>query len=335
MFKLRERHKPVLAKESSTLQDKTGVYLTVEEMVRLNTLANKLAFPRPRSAKRPQFGSHHSRFKGRGMEFAEVRPYQPGDDVRSIDWRVTARKQAPHTKLFQEERERPVVIVCDQSPEMFFGSKRCLKSVLAAEAAALLAWSALAHNDRVGGIVFSGSQQATIKPARNRKTILRLFKQIEEFNHALNANVLSDFRKMDSNHNPLGAPLKEACQVVKPGSLVFVISDFLHLDDATTRHFSALAKHNDLVLMRCIDPLERTLPVSSGLPVRDGDDIFYLSPNATNTKNALSDWYAQLDEKLSFIERRCRANIWNITTAESLETQLHEIALSVGGGSRK
>lgn len=335
MFKLRERHKHSSTPELAARPEMDGVYLSVDDMVRLNSLATKLAFPRSRSANRPQSGAHHSRFKGRGMEFAEVRQYQAGDDVRSIDWRVTARRQSPHTKLFQEERERPVVIICDQSPEMFFGSKRCLKSVLAAEAAAVLAWSALSHNDRVGGIVFSGSEQATIKPARNRKTILRLFKQIADFNLALNANMLSDYRRDQSRLNPLEAPLKEACQVIKPGSLVFIISDFLHLDDTMIRHFSALAKHNELVLLRCIDPLERTLPASSGLPVRDGDDIFYLSPNAAKTKSALNNWYLQLDEKLAFIERRCRANLWNITTAEPLEEQLYEVALRAGGGVRR
>ena len=123
-------------------------------------------------------GPNKSNFRGRGIDFEEVRNYQPGDDIRSIDWRVTARTGTAHTKLFREERERPVLVAVDQRSSMFFGSSHCFKSVLAAQLASLLAWSALDAGDRVGGLVFNDASHREIRPRRSRKTVLALLSQI-------------------------------------------------------------------------------------------------------------------------------------------------------------
>lgn len=310
-----------------------GVYTNVEELVSLNALARHLSHLKARVASQAQSGSHHSRFKGRGMEFAEVRPYQAGDDVRSIDWRVTARRQSPHTKLFQEERERPVMILCDQSASMFFGSQHCMKSVLAARSAALLAWSALSHNDRIGGIVFNDDSKLTVKPARSRKALLRYFKHIEDANQALNADLLkaSSF----SQNNAFTEALIEANQVTRPGTLVFVISDFHGLDTKASQQLSALARHNELILLRCSDPLEHKLPSGGLLPIRNGEDVLYLSPEDQQTRTALRAWDDKIERQLTQLSKSRNTNFWDISTGQPVDSQLHQITNQVRGVGRR
>ena len=141
-------------------------------------------FTRPVRSGR-QTGQQNSRLRGRGVDFDQVRAYLPGDDIRNIDWRVTARSQKVHTKVFNEERERPVFLIGEQSPRLFFGSQRCLKSVLAAETCALIAWTALAHHDRVGGMVFGPGQCHEVRPRRDRKALLQLLQLLVQANHLL------------------------------------------------------------------------------------------------------------------------------------------------------
>ncbi len=205
------------------------------------------------------------------MEFAEVRVYQPGDDVRSIDWRVTARRQKPHTKLFHEERERPVFLLCDQSLPMFFGSRRCFKSVMAADIAALLAWIALSSGDRVGGVVFSDQRHHPIKPARSRKTALALLRTITEFNHALSVGQ-SVQPVISLNH-----ALRELQRLTKHGALICLISDFSGLNDESDKHIHELARHNELIAFQVFDPLEKELPPPGVYPISDGQTVSWLN----------------------------------------------------------
>ena len=136
----------------------------------------------------PLIGLHHSKLRGRGVDFDQVRVYQPGDDVRTIDWRVTARTQEPHTKLFHEERERPIYLLVEQSRQLFFGSGLMFKSVLAARAAGLIGWAALGHNDRIGGLVFGGQDNHEIKPRRSKQSLLQLLARLARANQALSAD---------------------------------------------------------------------------------------------------------------------------------------------------
>jgi uncharacterized protein (DUF58 family) len=310
-----------------------GVYTSIEELVSLNALARHLSHLKARVVSQAQSGSHHSRFKGRGMEFAEVRPYQAGDDVRSIDWRVTARRQSPHTKLFQEERERPVMILCDQSASMFFGSQHCMKSVLAARSAALLAWSGLSHNDRIGGIVFNDELKHTVKPARSRKALLRFFKHIEDANRALNADLLIE--NTFQNNNFFAEALIEANQVTRPGTLVFVISDFHRMDSKASQQLSALARHNELILLRCSDPLEHRLPSGGVLPIRNGEDVLYLSPDENQTRSALRAWDDKIERQLAELAKSRNINVWDISTDLPVDSQLHQITNQVRGVGRR
>src|SRR5699024_2069429 len=162
-----------------------------------------------------QSGLRHSAQRGRGMAFAEVRRYQPGDDIRSIDWRVTARRQAPHTKLYEEERERPVLLLCDLGPTLFFASTGAFKQVRCAQLAAILAWLALAGGDQVGGIVFNGSTLSVQRPARRKKSVLRLLDTLATQQRTSLDNTATD--------TTLDSALGEARRVAHTGSQIFVI----------------------------------------------------------------------------------------------------------------
>jgi uncharacterized protein (DUF58 family) len=196
-----------------------------------------------------QSGGYVSRFKGRGMEFDETRLYQAGDDIRSIDWRVTARTGKPHTKLFREERERPVFISVDQRSTMQFATRGVFKSVLAAKLAGLLAWAAQHHSDRIGGQLFSELDCNELKPQNGKQAVLRF----------LNTLV----KPADKGLNPvtLEHVLARLAQHARPGSLVYIISDFRGFNDKAETHLAKLSQHCDVVLIFVYDPLESSLPV--------------------------------------------------------------------------
>ncbi|MDX1368999.1 DUF58 domain-containing protein [Pseudomonas sp.] len=203
----------------------------------------------------PLIGLHHSKLRGRGVDFDQVRVYQAGDDVRTIDWRVTARTQEPHTKLFHEERERPIYLLVEQSQRLFFGSGLLFKSVLAAQAASLIGWAALGHNDRIGGLVFGGEEQHEIKPRRSKQSLLQLLNRLARANQALSSDG-------QASRDGFGLALRRAREVLRPGSLAVVICDERTLGDSSEQQLNLLARHTDLLLLPISDPLDHALPAA-------------------------------------------------------------------------
>jgi len=195
-----------------------------------------------------QSGGYVSRFKGRGMEFDEARLYQPGDDIRSIDWRVTARTGKTHTKVFREERERPVFISVDNRAAMHFATRGVFKSVQAAKIAALLAWTAQHKGDRIGGQIYTDSICQEVKPQNGKHAVLRFFNALINSNSAMPL-------EMTLEHT-----LARLIQHARPGSLVYIISDFRGLNNKAENHLAKLARHCDVVLIHIYDPLESHLP---------------------------------------------------------------------------
>ncbi|MGZ8159107.1 MAG: DUF58 domain-containing protein [Methylobacter sp.] len=205
-----------------------------------------------------QSGGYVSRFKGRGMEFEEARVYQAGDDIRSIDWRVTARTGEPHTKLFREERERPVFISVDNRLAMHFATRGVFKSVLAAKLAGLLAWAAQHHGDRIGGQIFTDTECRELKPQNGRHAVLR-------FLNAIVSEVASTTDGKSVVH-PTAATitleqvLARLMQHARPGSRVYIISDFRGINDQVESYLAKLSRHCEAVLIFVYDPLESQLP---------------------------------------------------------------------------
>lgn len=194
-----------------------------------------------------QSGGHLSRTKGRGMEFDEVRLYQPGDDIRSIDWRVTARTGETHTKLFREERERPVFISVDYRASMQFATRGVFKSVQAAKIAALLAWVAQRHGDRIGGQIFTDNHCNELKPHNGKQAVLHFF----------NALVKTSPQQAPMSFEQV---MRRLSYHVRPGSLVYIISDFRGMNSAAESYLTKLARHCEVVMILVYDPLESHLP---------------------------------------------------------------------------
>jgi uncharacterized protein (DUF58 family) len=214
----------------------------------------------------PHGGTRLSRERGRGIDFSEVRPYYPGDDIRTIDWRVTARKARPHTKVFREERERHTLLVVDQTQSMFFGSRIRLKSVAAAECAARVAWRAIRQNDRVGGLIIGNDAVASHRPYRNLKPLARFFGDLVRFNHALHRGAPLPSR------DHFEQALLRVRRLARRDHRIYVLSDFTPLGDHWREALRALARYNEVIAVRISDPLEQELPPADLYTVTDGEE---------------------------------------------------------------
>ncbi|TNE76354.1 MAG: DUF58 domain-containing protein [Gammaproteobacteria bacterium] len=263
-------------------------------------------FPRL-MARAALMGSHQSRSRGRGMDFEEVRQYQPGDDIRTIDWRVTARTLTPHTKLFREERERPVLIISDLRPGMFFGS-RALKSVLACQVSAALGWAGLNANDRVGGLLVGAQELAEIRPKRSHHTVLQLIHKLRDFSELLLHGQSSRFSMADI--------LKDCRRVALPGSTLFLVSDFQDLDRDCEQHLFELARHCDITLCHIYDPLEKSLPPPALYQVSDGEQRFVLNSRDGKLRQRFEQQFREHQGKLQRLANQLRMGLLTFNTAE-------------------
>lgn len=237
-----------------TLPAVPGIRTSLAELINLRHHVSEVQIFSTAARRSPLLGQHHSKLRGRGIDFDQVRAYQPGDDVRTIDWRVTARTQKPHTKVFHEERERPVFIIVEQTRRLFFGSGLALKSVIAAHAASLFAWAALEHNDRIGGLVFGDTEHHEIKPRRSKQSLLQLLNWLVRANQSLSADAPANPR------DSFSLSLRRAREVLRPGSLVIILCDERALGDTAEQQLSLLARHTDLILLPLSDPLDHALP---------------------------------------------------------------------------
>lgn len=267
-----------------------GIDLTLNQLLetRVKPVIKWLA---PASmVKTNRVGGFRSRFKGRGMDFDEVRMYQIGDDIRNIDWKVTARTGEAHTKLFKEERERPVFVVLDHMPSMFFGTAQAFKSVIASHIAGQLMWHTLGNGDRFGALLFGQSAHFEMKPSGNRRNCMRLFNRIVE-NHqqslenCFSAQPETSNQEKTSSNNQLRETLKRLRYLAKPGSLVHLVSDFSQFDEACQRQLSQLSQHVDIHCVLVSDPIESELPPEGMYGITDGQQSGLLNTRQTNLRN--------------------------------------------------
>lgn len=259
-------------------------------------------------------GTYLAKSKGRGMEFDEVRHYQNGDDVRTIDWRVTARTGKVHTKLFREEKERPVFVLTDLSSSMHFGSSLLFKSVQAAHLAALIAWHVKQRGDKLGGLVFSKHQHIELKPQSRSHGVLRYFHALTEIHQADSGN-----RGLTLND-----ALSQLRRLVRPGSLVYVLSDFSDFNQDGLRHIRAIRQHNEVSCCPVTDPLDLMLPTTShGMAaVSDGLQTGYveLGSSALQQRYARQQQDMQQQLKLHLNQLGCK---WlPVSAAEPVLSQL-------------
>ncbi|TBU82085.1 DUF58 domain-containing protein [Pseudomonas daroniae] len=265
----------------------------------------------------PLIGLHHSKLRGRGVDFDQVRVYQPGDDVRTIDWRVTARTQEPHTKLFHEERERPIYILVEQSRQLFFGSGLLFKSVLAARAASLIGWAALGHNDRIGGLVFGGQDHHEIKPRRSKQSLLQLLSRLARANQALSGEA-------PVYRDSFGQALRRAREVLRPGSLVVILCDERTLSDSSEQQLVLLARHTDLLLLPVSDPLDHALPISGLLRFADGDAQLEVDTEDTDLQHSYRAQAQARQARWQRLAQKLGVPLLSLSTAFELVEQLRE-----------
>ncbi|MDO3382205.1 DUF58 domain-containing protein [Gilvimarinus algae] len=302
---------------SSTRADTAarGPYCAMSELLRERFAARDLKLFSPRPAQSVQSGRFRTRFRGRGVDFEEVRLYQAGDDIRSIDWRVTARTQTPHTKLYSEERERPVYIVCDQRSPMFFGSVNCFKSTLACHIGALLGWAALHSGDRVGTLVFGDSDFRDARPKRSKHSVLQLLQFLESYNHALQSPIAS------TGGLSLAQICKDLRRIATPGAAVFIISDLHDLDDEAEKQLFHLQRHLDITLIHLSDPLEQQLRAHGPLTITDGASRVQLPAQDTQFQRAYEARAAEHLAQLQARAQRLGLERLALSTADS-HTQL-------------
>jgi uncharacterized protein (DUF58 family) len=236
--------------------------VTMEELLGLQRDAYRLVLSGRQPARTPLAGQHRSRFRGRGMDYQESRSYQAGDDIRNMDWRVTARTDRPHTKLFQEERERPVMVCVDLAPSLFFATRGRLKSVVAARVATSLAWSAVAQGDRVGALIFNRGHRE-LKPRAGHRAVLALIQILLGVTEPVGGMATA------SDDAGLSTALARLSRVVRPGGLIFVISDFHTFDAEVAAQLARLSRHNDVVALQIIDPIEIQAPPPGRYAIRD------------------------------------------------------------------
>ena len=301
--------------------DSPGVYANLKDLIRLQYKATGFSFLPKQPVHSLLSGRHSSRLRGRGLDFEEIRHYLPGDDIRNMDWKVTARTRKPHTRVYTEERERSVLLVVDQRISMFFGSKTNMKSVTAAEAAALGAWRVVSVGDRVGAVVFNDSEIRDIKPQRNKKTVMQILQTVVKYNHALQIN-----SEIQSNPGMFNQVLQKILNIVNHDYLITIISDFAGANADETKHLmTRLARHNDVLVLLIYDQLETNLPDAGKLVVSDGELQLEVDSGSSKLRKQFSDLFNERLNRAKDILQKRGVPVLPIHTAEGVAEQVRHL----------
>ncbi len=300
---------------------KYGIIPDLKTLVELRHYGKGIKFPPRRRVSGNLAGGYLSNIRGRGIDFDEVRQYNPGDDIRNMDWRVTARMNKPHTKIFKEERERPVFFAIDNSQSMQFGTKRVFKSVAAAEAATLLAWAASSNKDRIGGLIFSEDNHIEFKPTAGDRGVLRM----------INALCCSDkvsrseqIKAKNADENFLEQALQRLRYVTKPGCAIFVLSDFFSLSENSIDQLSQLAVHNELYLVHLYDQIELSAPPAGRYRISDGINSAELDLEGRDNRARYQSWFKKSQHELIDFCKKRRIGYMPLSSA----TNPYELAQS-------
>ncbi len=264
-------------------------------------------------------GRHGSRLRGRGLDFEELRHYRPGDDIRTLDWKVTNRTKKTHVRVYSEERERSVLLLVDQRMAMFFGSRVKMKSVVAAEMAALVAWRTLAVGDRVGALVFNDSEIKHIKPQRSRNTVMQILHHTVTMNHALSAG-----QGGAQNDEQLNSALHEAERLCGHDCLIVLISDMSGWSQQTIKRMKRLTVHNDLIVPLIFDPLEKELPDHHQLLVSDGALQIQVDARPSQLKQKFTEGFVNTVEYLQGELAKYQVPVIPIDTVQPVQHQVRK-----------
>ncbi|MGD8956243.1 MAG: DUF58 domain-containing protein [Chromatiaceae bacterium] len=308
-----------IRRQSPAVNKPRGAYANLDDLIRIRFRARDFSFKPRQPVHSILSGRYASRLRGRGLNFEELRRYLPGDDVRTMDWKVTARTRSPHVRVYTEEKDRRVLLVVDQRLNMFFGTRERMKSVTAAEVAALGAWRALDVGDRVGLVAFNDSEVVDIRPQRSQQTVMSILNTLLRMNHAL---------RLGSGALPgperLNEALTKAVRLVTHDALVVVVSDFFGTDEHTGRLASQLAAHNDVLGVLVHDPV-RLDPAGHNIDVSDGMQQMPLDLASRKIREAIAHDYREEQQRITQFLRKLSAPLLMISNEGDVVDQVRRL----------
>ena len=307
----------------------SGVYVQLDDLVRLQHKASGFSFLPRQPVHSILSGRHTSKLRGRGLNFEELRDYLPGDDTRNIDWKVTARAGTPYVRVYTEEKDRTVWLLIDQRVGMFFGSKDRMKSVVAAEVAAISAWRVLSVGDRVGALVFNDSEISVVPPHRSRERVMQILKQVVEKNHALSSDP-----DLKPDAGKLNEALKQVSILARHDCLVCLITDGDGINPETRKHITQLSEHNDVLTAFIYDLLERDLPSAGRLRFADGDGQLETDTSNKKLRTAFKSEFEQRLERIQSASRRFSMPVLPLETTLPVTEQIRD-ALGYHQGTKR
>ncbi len=324
-FKGESRVIPEIGERDQTVPaDGDGlVSISLRSLIGLNGLAQQLATQKPKRLSQ-RTGQYISSFKGRGMEFSEARPYIPGDDIRTIDWRVTARTGKTHTKLFREERELAIHIAVDLNRSMHFATRGAFKSVIASQMAAILAWQAQKRGDRLGGMVFSEVEHLESRPQTGRHAVLHLFNQLVSHSAWQQSSQSNHQNGDNASYQHM---LQRLQRVTHPGAHITIISDFQGFGESEEQIIGLLSRHCEIQLIMIHDPFERSLPEDEQITVSHIDDVVHIDTSMRRVLEAYQQRFAQRYEALREWCKRYRIQLVSCSTDDDPAMVLQEASL--------
>jgi uncharacterized protein (DUF58 family) len=297
-----------------------GAYAELESLVALQYKTGGFTLKHNQPVHSLLFGRRASHVRGRGLDFEELRGYVNGDDVRSIDWRVTARAQKPYVRVYSEERDRPTMLVVDQRINMFFGSRTSMKSVVAAEIAALAAWRVFHQGDRVGAFVFNDNEIEYVRMRRSHATVLRILDRICHQNHLLRADA-----RIDTRPGRLNEVLDSVARVCPHDALILITSDFDGADAASRDLLVHLSRSNDVICCLAYDPLAVRLPPAEQLVVSNGELQVELQLGQDKVRRNILDASDQRMRGILSWQRELGIPVLPVSTADDVAQQIRHL----------
>jgi uncharacterized protein (DUF58 family) len=295
------------------------IYTNLHALVRLRYTAQGFSYLPRQSVRSLLSGRKRSRLRGRGLDFDELRHYRPGDDIRTMDWRVTNRTGKPHVRVYTEERDRPVIAIVDQRLPMFFGSQEKMKSVVAAEVAAITAWRVLEVGDRIGAILFNDERCLEVKPTRSERKVMGWLGDLADMN-----NELSVTPGRSSNPAALAQALQLLESSIGHDYLVVLISDFYGWDAQALKIIRSISQHNDIICSLIFDPLERDISRANNLVVSDGRYQLQIDPHEQGLGEKFE---ASFESSMAHVQgelKRHRIPVVPVETSTPVSDQLRE-----------
>jgi len=305
--------------KSKSKEKNSNIFLSLEDLLKFEWLSSVLNLRAGKQRSNSVLaGRYASRLRGRGLDFEEARPYVIGDDIRNIDWNVTAKTGKTHTKVFTEEKEKPAFIFVDQSPTMGFGSKNKTKAVIAGELASLIAHKIKKSGDRIGGMVYSGDNYDLITPKRDSKNIIYFLQKVVEANQNIYKSKEFDFEKS------LVEMVSKLHNVITHDFLVFIISDFHRYSDSVIQYLSQLSLHNDLILIKVYDKMEEQLP-NEKIVISNKSHQVNIDGKNKKLKDKLSTNFDNNYKSFKSELEKYEISLFKINTEQPVEDQLVEV----------